>query len=80
MVESQWYVGISPGAEQDQAESIAATLADEFADYRFQYFDAAGFLDERPTKVKFSDITLVLFDDRYIDFFSKYLRNRKKKK
>jgi len=44
------------------------------------YFDAAGFLDEKPTRLKFQDITKVTFDDRYVDVFSKYTRKCKKKK
>ncbi|MFK7905378.1 MAG: hypothetical protein AB8B69_09650 [Chitinophagales bacterium] len=38
------------------------------------YFDAAGFLDKGPTKIKFKNISKVMFEDRYIDIFSKYLR------
>ncbi|MCF1421482.1 hypothetical protein [Mangrovimonas futianensis] len=43
-----------------------------------QYFNATGLLDEKPTKIKFKNITKVMFDDRYIDIFSKYIRERKK--
>lgn len=45
-----------------------------------RYFDAAGFLDEEPTKLKFKNITKVLFNDRYADVFSKYTRELKSKK
>lgn len=41
------------------------------------YFDAAGFSDSKPTSIKYSDITKVMFDDRYINIFSKYIRHRK---
>jgi len=44
------------------------------------YFDAAGFFDEKPTKVEFENISKITFDDRYIDVFSKYTRERKMKK
>lgn len=44
-----------------------------------QYFNATGILDEKPTKVELKNITKILFDDRYIDIFSKYLRERRKK-
>jgi len=44
------------------------------------YFNAAGFFDEKPTGIKYENITKILFDDRYIDVFSKYTRERKKKK
>lgn len=45
-----------------------------------RYFDATGFLNENPTKLRFKNITKVTFNDRYIDIFSKYLRERKRKK
>lgn len=45
-----------------------------------QYFDATGFIDEKPTKIKFKNITKIILDDRYIDVFSKYTRERKTKK
>jgi len=38
-----------------------------------RYFDAAGILDKESTKIKFKHISKVLFDDRYIDVFSKYV-------
>ncbi|MCL2130903.1 MAG: hypothetical protein FWH36_00385 [Lentimicrobiaceae bacterium] len=41
------------------------------------YFDANGFWDKEPTKIGFANITKILFDDRYIDVFSKYTRKRK---
>lgn len=44
------------------------------------YFSAQGFWDEEPTKVKYKNITKVMFDDRYVDIFSKYTRTRKVKK
>jgi len=31
-------------------------------------------LDKKPTTVNYNDITLVKFDDRYINVFKKYLR------
>lgn len=43
-----------------------------------QYFNASGLLDTRFTKVEYRDISKVTFGDRYIDIFSKYLRERKK--
>ena len=43
-----------------------------------RYFDAAGFFNEKLTKINFEDITKIMFDDRYIDIFSKYTRKRKK--
>ena len=44
-----------------------------------KYFNAQGFLDIEPTKIIWNKITIVNFDDRYINVFSKYLRERKKK-
>ena len=42
-----------------------------------RYFDAKGFLDTQSTKIKWDLITIVKFDTRYINIFSKYLRERK---
>lgn len=42
-----------------------------------QYYDATGQLDAELTMVKYDDITLVKFDDRYINIFRKYLRVKK---
>jgi hypothetical protein len=39
-----------------------------------QYYNATGLLDKKPTTVKYNDITLIKFGDRYIDVFRKYLR------
>jgi hypothetical protein len=44
------------------------------------YFDAAGFIDDKPTRIDYDDISKIMFDDRYVDIFSKYTRERKKKK
>jgi hypothetical protein len=41
---------------------------------QIQYYSPAGLLDRKPTKVNYSDITLVKFDDRYINVYRKYLR------
>ena len=38
------------------------------------YYDAEGVFDSKPTKVRFKDITLVKFDDRYSTIFRKYLK------
>lgn len=39
-----------------------------------QYYDATGLLDKKVTTVKYKEVTLVKFDDRYINVFRKYLR------
>ncbi len=44
-----------------------------------QHFDATGFLDNELTKIRYKNITKIIFDDRYIDVFSKYTRERKNK-
>lgn len=41
---------------------------------QIQYYSPTGLLDKKPTTVKYKDITLVKFDDRYINVFKKYLR------
>lgn len=42
-----------------------------------RYYDATGQLDKKATKVKFEDITLLKFEDRYTKVFSKYLKDPK---
>jgi hypothetical protein len=44
-----------------------------------RYFNPQGFLDEKATKINWNLITVVKFDDRYTNIFSKYLRERKTK-
>ena len=39
-----------------------------------RYYDATGILDKKLTKVKFKDITLLKFNDRYSKTFRKYLK------
>jgi hypothetical protein len=43
------------------------------------YFNANGFFNDKPTKIDYNDISKIMFDDRYIDIFSKYTRRKKKK-
>jgi hypothetical protein len=43
-------------------------------------FDPSGLLDEEPTPITFENVSVVEFDDRYINIFSKYLRHRKLRK
>lgn len=44
-----------------------------------RYFSASGYLESEITKITFDKITIVKFDDHYINVFSKYLRERKQK-
>ncbi|WP_035654634.1 hypothetical protein [Flavobacterium saliperosum] len=43
-----------------------------------QYFDATGLLDSESTKISWDQITVVNFDDIYINVLSKYLKEPKK--
>jgi hypothetical protein len=43
------------------------------------YFSPTGFIDEKPTSIDYNSITKVMFDDRYINVFSKYIRHRKRR-
>jgi len=43
-----------------------------------QYYDPSGKLDKTATKVNYKDITLVKFDDRYLNVFRKYLKASRK--
>lgn len=42
-------------------------------------FDPEGYFDDQPTSINYDAITKVTFDDRYINVFMKYTRNRKEK-
>jgi hypothetical protein len=42
-----------------------------------QYYDAMGKLEKKLTKIKFKDITIVKFGDRYSTTFRKYLKQSK---
>jgi hypothetical protein len=44
-----------------------------------RYFDPLSYLDKEPSKIAFNLITIVRFDERYVNVMSKYLRNRKPK-
>ncbi|SFA55973.1 hypothetical protein SAMN04488511_11589 [Pedobacter suwonensis] len=39
-------------------------------------FDPAGYLDDKPTKVKYKEISAVGFDDHYTNTMTKYLRKK----
>lgn len=39
-----------------------------------QFFDSTGLLESKWTAINFADITLVRFDNRYINVYQKYLR------
>lgn len=42
----------------------------------FRYFDATGLLDKKPTKIRYKKITLVRFNERYIEVFRRHLRRK----
>ncbi|MES2826679.1 MAG: hypothetical protein V4687_00925 [Bacteroidota bacterium] len=42
---------------------------------RIRYFNAEGYLSPYTTKFKWKHISVVTFDDRYINVFSKYLKS-----
>jgi hypothetical protein len=44
-----------------------------------KYFDSKCYLDSETTKINFESITIVNFDDIYINILSKYLREKKSK-
>lgn len=44
-----------------------------------RYFDAQGFFRDKSDKITWNYITLIEFDDRYSNTFSKYAREKKKK-
>jgi len=42
-----------------------------------RYFTPKGIIDKKPTKIKYKEITLVKFDDRYSTMYRKYLKEEK---
>jgi len=42
-----------------------------------RYFSPKGIIDKKPTKIKYKEITLVKFDDRYTNMYRKYLKEEK---
>lgn len=45
-----------------------------------RYFNAKGILNDENTKINWTQVTITKFDTRYVNIFSKYLRERKTKK
>lgn len=43
-----------------------------------QFISTIGYLFPNPTKVTFNRITTTIFDDNYVNVYSKYIRHRKK--
>ena len=42
-----------------------------------RYFSASGIIEKKPTKIKYKEITLVKFNDRYTNMYRKYLKKEK---
>lgn len=42
-----------------------------------RYFSPKGIIEKKPRKIKFDEITLVKFDDRYTKIYRKYLKEEK---
>lgn len=57
--------------------NIGPIVTTEEQSVHINYFDSKGFLDTEVTIIDYPSITKVLFDDRYINVFSKYTRYRK---
>lgn len=57
--------------------SVGAIVKIANKSVQIHHFDADGYLRKKPTKIKFKEITKVIFDDRYLDVFNKYIRTRK---
>ncbi len=64
----------------DETFDIGPIIEIDETSVTIRHFNAKGYLDEEPTKINWSLITIVKFDDNYINTFSKYLRERKTKK
>ncbi len=63
----------------DESFDIGSITKVTKASVYIRYFDAQGYLDKEPTKISFDLITIVRFEDRYTNTFSKYLRARNSK-
>ena len=42
-----------------------------------RYFSPSGIIEKKPTKIKYKEITLVKFDDRYTNMYRKFLKEEK---
>jgi hypothetical protein len=69
------YVIVELEKSENKAFIIGEILSIRPKNVRIRYFDAAGNWDAKPTKVRYSDITKITFDDRYIQVFRKYIKN-----
>ena len=66
--------------KKNAAFTIGPIVAVNKKSVSIRHFDAAGILAETPTKILYRDITIIRFDDRYTNVYSKYLRQKKSKK
>lgn len=64
---------------EDKSFDIGPIIKTNKTAVYIQYFNPKGILDEEPSKVPFNKITMVKFDDNYVNTFSKYLRLEKVK-
>jgi len=61
--------------DKDEPDFIIGPIKRIYKDkVSIQYYDPTGKLDDKPTTVKYNEITIVKFDDRYTTIFRKYLK------
>jgi len=41
-----------------------------------KYFSPTGIIDKKPTEIKYDEITIVKFGNRYTELYSKYLHEQ----
>lgn len=64
---------------EDKSFDIGPIIKTTKSAIYIQYFNAKGILDNEITKITFDKISIVQFDNNYINVFSKYLRQPKAK-
>lgn len=64
----------------DETFDIGPIIKINSTKMKIRYFNAQGVINAELTKIPYNKITLVNFDDSYINIFSKYLIEPKKKK
>tara|TARA_B100000508_G_scaffold139601_1_gene138319 strand:- start:766 stop:1341 length:576 start_codon:yes stop_codon:yes gene_type:complete len=70
-------ISIEDEADEDSNFIIGRIIRVNKKSVSIQYLNALGRFDDNATNVKYEDITIVSFDNRYINIYSKYLTEPK---
>lgn len=63
---------------EDKAFDIGPIIKLTKSSVYIRYFNAKGILEKEPTRIYWNLIPIVKFDNKYLNIFSKYLREPKK--